>query len=205
MFQPAVSPASGLYRSGKPAKRPPAYWAHVLCHTSLTDIDDFYLSASTPGIPSLTSLFCSPALCLHFFSPLLSSLSPPPLDSDCDGEVNPAGIWLPSVADLPIMVDGQCRLITIFDPPWNPQLAWLWFPRIAASLKWGGPAALEVILGLLLKPQRIPIVFASIGNDWRLCFCAVSGAGISSNCAALLANFVPSRPLSTAANFWWEL
>lgn len=30
--------------------------------------------------------------------------------------------------------------------------------------------------GLLLKPRRIPIVFvffASIENDWRLCFCAV--------------------------------
>lgn len=136
--------------------------------------DVFYLSTSTPLIPPpslwapLTFLHCSPLLlCASTFlsSPLLSSSSPLPLDSDCDGEVNPAGIWLPSAADLPIMVDGQCRLITIFDPPWKPQLAWLWFPRIAASLKWGGPPALEVILGLLLKPQRIPIVFASIGND----------------------------------------
>lgn len=139
----------------------------------------------------------------HLFSPLLSPFVPPlsyrllssssslPSESDCDGEVNPACIWLPLAADLLIMVDGQCRLITIFDPPRNPPLAWLWFPRIAASPKWG-PAVLEVILGLLLKPQCIPIVFASIGNDWRLCFCAVSGAGILSNCAALLANFSPS-------------
>lgn len=145
--------------------------------------DVFYLSTSTPLISPmslwilLTSLFCSallssPFLCFVLHFSLLSSsvlfsrlrlLSP--LDSDCDGEANPAGIWLPSAADLPIMVDGQCRLITIFDPPWDPQLAWLWFPCIAATLKWRGPAALEVILGLLLKPRRIPIVFASIGND----------------------------------------
>lgn len=98
---------------------------------------------------------------------------------------------MPSAADLLIMEDGQHRLIMIFDPPWNPQLAWLWFLRIAASRKWG-PTILEVILGLLLKPQRIPIVFASIENDWKLCFCAVSGAGISSPCTAFLANFSPS-------------
>lgn len=169
---------------------------------------------STSSLPVLSSLlrlvgFLSP-LCSVFpsyplFPLFLLSSSPLPLGSDCDGEVNPGSIWLPSAADLPIIVDGQCRLITIFDPPWYPQLAWLWFPCIAAMLKWGGPAALEVILGLLLKPQHIPIVFASIGNDWRLCFCAVSGVGISSNCAALLANFVPSHPLFTAANVWWEL
>lgn len=134
--------------------------------------DYFYLSSfpplnHPPLPPSLWLL--SPLFLLSCFVPPLfyhplSSSSPLPWDSDCDGEVNPTGIWLPLAADLLIMVDGQCRLITIFDPPWNPQFAWLWFPRVAASLK-RSPDVLEVILGLLLKPQCIPIVFASIGND----------------------------------------
>ena len=170
MFQPAVSPTSGLYRSGKPAKRLPAYWAHVLCHTSHHwCFLPLHFTFSHPSLVSLVLSYFSVllfSLALWFHFPLLfSSLSPLPWDSDCDGEVNPACIWLPSAADFLIMVDGQCRLIMIFDLPWNPLLAWLWFSRITATLKWGGPAALEVILGLLLKPQRIPIVFASIGND----------------------------------------
>lgn len=47
--------------------------------------------------------------------------------------------------------------------------------------------------GLLLKPQRIPIVFvffASIENDWRPCFCA-AGLGWLSRALLALANFSP--------------
>lgn len=152
----------------------PIAFLHIghTCYAKLhwLTFDYFYLSSFTPLNPLpllfglLSPLFSSPGFVPPLFYRLLSSSSPLPWDSDCDGEVNPTGIWLPSAADLLIMVDGQCRLITIFDPPRNPQFAWLWFPCIAASLKWG-PAVLEVILGLLLKPQCIPIVFASIGND----------------------------------------
>lgn len=67
------------------------------------------------GFPHLSVLPSSPAL---YFSLL-------PSGSDCDGEVNPACIWLPLAADLPIKADGQCGLITIFDPRRNPLLAWL--------------------------------------------------------------------------------
>lgn len=89
--------------------------------------DDFYLSIFILHVLLLSPLSSSSALCLPFFSYcLLSSSSPHLLNSD--GELNPTSIWLPSVVDLLIMVDGQCRLITIFDPPRNPQLAWLWFP-----------------------------------------------------------------------------
>lgn len=71
------SPTSGLYRSGKPAKRLPAYWAHVLCHWLTFDVSPSPLPLSfLPLLLGLLSPLCSALLsCFvpQFLSPLLFS------------------------------------------------------------------------------------------------------------------------------------
>lgn len=107
-------------------------------------------------------------------SPTSALLSARPSDSDCDGEVNPATMWLPSAADLPVMVDGRRWLITIFDPliPRPPP------PR---APRWEAPPLWKSFWAYYLSLGVSPLSLQSIGDDWRPCFCAVAS--------------VPSRPL----------
>lgn len=57
--------------------------------------------------------------------------------------------------------------------------------------------------GLLLKPRRIPIVFvffASIENDWRLCFCAVGLGRLSTLCLASVGQLLTLIPWQLASD-----
>lgn len=59
---------------------------------------------------------------------------------------------------------------------------------ISPHRRHGGAQIWKSFLLLLLKPQCIPIVFSSIGNDWRLCASVRFGANF-------LPPFFPQQPI----------